>query len=1063
MISSTTINEVLDRTNLLDIVQENVSMKRVGKEYVGCCPFHNEKTGSFHVDPVKNMWFCHGACHDGGGLVDYVMKFYNCSYPEAIKELAKRCGVTVEEENNKSFSEEEKRAALHKESLQCALHEMQDFFVHNFNDDNAEARAARAYAFDRWGEEFCHKHGIGYAYDAWGKVEEYAKSRGIGIAYLAELGLVSYNESRKSYFDFFRGRIMIPIKDKTQRIIGYTARDVMGKKVHGEKPAKYLNSKESVLFQKKKTLFGIDVATRSASKDDKFFCVEGGPDVLRMQTIDVNNTVAPLGGNWTEDQFKLIKKYSQNLCFMPDADPVREGEKFGAGTVTVMKYGMMATKLGFAVSVKEIPLTDLGEKNDPDSFVTSRDILDSLTETDFLVWYARKAFATKETSEERTVIINTISQQIAAMNDSVKESMTIDQLSKIHGSKSLWKNAINAAKKKIKDDELAASGNNVNLDILQKYGFHQNRNSYISIGKDGNEFQWSNFIMRPLYHIEDAVKPVRIYELTNEQNVKKVVEMNMDELVSLAMFKKKVEGLGNYIWMAKEEQLTKLKRFLYETTETAVRIEQMGWQRQGFFAFGNGIYSTEFNKADDLGIVRLDGIGNFYLPAMSKVFKDKDELYQFERNFVHTEYSSISLFDYCSKLINVFGDNAKVGIAFLLATLFRDVVTSITKSFPILNLFGPKGSGKSELGHSLMSFFIIDNTPPNINNSTVPALSYAVAQCANALVHLDEFKNDIDIIKREFLKGLWDGAGRNRMSQKYDDKREVTRVCCGVMVSGQEMATADIALFSRLIFLSYSKSEFSREAKEAFEDLRTTRKRGCSHLTLQILKYRKRFEQEFKGYYNLCLTDLVDALGDAGIEDRILRNWLIPLAAYRTLEAPLQLPFDYMNLLNICIDGIKRQNSEVKQNNELADWWNFVAFLHQDGKIWSTADFHLKYVQNFSTTLFENVQYKEQKPILILRTKRLLELYSASAKHGEPRLPKGSLLYYLEHSPAFLGYKASVRWNVIINGLEQIKIETVNGRTRQRKIQNIDKGMCFDYEALTNTFGISLETVTLDD
>jgi hypothetical protein len=96
----------------------------------------------------------------------------------------------------------------------------------------------------------------------------------------------------------------------------------------------------------------------------------------------------------------------------------------------------------------------------------------------------------------------------------------------------------------------------------------------------------------------------------------------------------------------------------------------------------------------------------------------------------------------------VFGDNAKVGICFLLATLFRDVITGYTKSFPILNLFGPKGSGKSELGHSLMSLFIIDNTPPNIQNATIPALAELVAQCSNALVHIDEFKNNIDIVHR---------------------------------------------------------------------------------------------------------------------------------------------------------------------------------------------------------------------------------------------------------------------------------------------------------------------------
>ena len=196
--------------------------------------------------------------------------------------------------------------------------------------------------------------------------------------------------------------------------------------------------------------------------------------------------------------------------------------------------------------------------------------------------------------------------------------------------------------------------------------------------------------------------------------------MKQEDLVSLSKFKQKVEGLGNYIWLATEKEMTRLKMYLYEQTETAVEITQLGWQRKGFYAFGNGVFDTEWHPVDDYGIVRLGDKGNYYLPASSLIYRDDDKLFQFERRFVHLNYSGISMRDYFSKLVGVFGDNAKVGICFLLATLFRDVITGYTKSFPILNLFGPKGSGKSELGHSLMSLFIIDNTPPNIQNATIP-------------------------------------------------------------------------------------------------------------------------------------------------------------------------------------------------------------------------------------------------------------------------------------------------------------------------------------------------------
>lgn len=174
-----------------------------------------------------------------------------------------------------------------------------------------------------------------------------------------------------------------------------------------------------------------------------------------------------------------------------------------------------------------------------------------------------------------------------------------------------------------------------------------------------------------------------------------------------------------------------------------------------------------FVKANDFGLVAVRG-QLFYLPGCSKDTADDPQSYQFQRRFVYAITNDITLNDYATRLIEVFGDNAKVGLCFLIASLFRDLVVNVTTSFPILNLFGPKGSGKSELAHSLTSFFIPSYIAPNINNTTKAALAEAVAEVSNAIVHIDEYKNTLDIEKREFLKGLWDGAGRSRMNMDND-------------------------------------------------------------------------------------------------------------------------------------------------------------------------------------------------------------------------------------------------------------------------------------------------------
>ena len=457
-----------------------------------------------------------------------------------------------------------------------------------------------------------------------------------------------------------------------------------------------------------------------------------------------------------------------------------------------------------------------------------------------------------------------------------------------------------------------------------------------------------------------------------------------------------------------------------------------------------------------------DELGNFYLPANSRIYRDETKLFAFERRFVHLALGGISLRDYTTKLIEVFGDNAKVGVCFLLATLFRDVIAGYTKAFPILNLFGPVGSGKSELGHSLMSFFIIDNTPPNIQNSTVPALGDIIAQCANALVHIDEYKNDIDYLKIEFLKGLWDGSGRSRMNMDRDKKREITSVDCGVILSGQEMPTADIALFTRVIFLTFNQSVFSTDAKARFEEMKEIRKRGLSHLTLQILQHRAKFESEFAGNYNTALSDLVENTRHEEVQDRILRNWCVPLAAFRTLSGVLDLPMTYREMLNICVDHVLMQNSECKTSNELASFWNVVAYLLQDGKIFKDSDFKIRYVQRFKCDTTNVIEWTQPKPVLLLRKSRIFMLYKRNGKLvGDNTLPAETLAYYLEKSKAYIGLKRSVRFKNIIDGRQETTIEKDEfGNDKVKATDSVDRAYCFDYAMLRDTYGINLEVVT---
>lgn len=1052
MIDERIIEQILDRADIVDVIGGYVELKKKGANYAACCPLHKEKTPSFMVNPARGTWHCFG-CGKGGNVIGFLMEHDTLTFPEAVRALGKRYGIEVEETKLTPEQEQQrmKRDSMYVINQRCAEH-----FRANLLDP--ANKVAADYVKGRWGEAYAEEMGIGYAPDSWDDLLKFAQASGLSIELMTEMGLLKKRE-KGGLYDFYRGRTMIPIRDRFRRVIGFTARDMSGAK----DTAKYLNSIESDIYHKKDSIFGIDLAIRQAAKESKFYLVEGGPDVMQLQRIRVNNTIAPLGGDWTLGQLEQLKKYATKVCFLPDADPPKtdKGEKLGAGTRNVMRNGLLAMKAGFGVTVKEIPPGEAQSKNDPDSYCTSIQKFQELEEVDFIPWYAKYLFADINTTEDRSNAINTICDMVAMVKDEVKESMYMKQLQEFYPDKNLWTKALNRAKKLEKAKQVINESKKIDRDLYQKYGFYEEYDAYFALaGDSGKAVQWSNFTMMPMFHIKDSLLPKRLYKIRNQNKQEEIIEMKQEDLVSLSKFKIKVEGIGNFIWLATEKELTKLKMFLYEQTETAIEVTQLGWQRQGFFAFGNGAFDTEWHAADEYGIVRLKA-GNFYLPGCSTIYRDDVKLFQFERKFIHTTYNNVSLREYSDKLVQVFGDNAKVGICFLLASLFRDIIVGQTKSFPILNLFGPKGSGKSELGHSLMSFFIIKNTPPNIQNATIAALGDAVAQCANALVHIDEYKNSIDLDKREFLKGLWDGTGRSRMNMDRDKKREITSVDCGVILSGQEMPTIDIALFSRLIYLTFTKTEFSTAEKQAFDQCKAMRDLGLSHLTLQLLRHRSKMETDFSANYRQCMNDLNDRLKGETIEDRIQRNWVIPLAAFRTLEAVLDVPFTYRELLDICVAGIIRQNRECKSNNELANFWNVVSYLQQDGEIFLESDFRIDYLDRLKTNKVKDLVFQRPKPILRMRTDRIFMLYKKFSKQvGDSALPTESLSFYLENSKEYLGVQNSVRFKNILKGVEVTKEYEAGGQKVYRKTSMTKQALCFDYSELMANYGINLNVDT---
>ena len=839
MIRQEIIDTINERTDIVQVIGAHVQLRKAGVRYTGCCPFHQERTPSFYVFPGTGTYKCFG-CGEGGDVIKFVQKIENKTFVEAVHSLASAAGVQIEEEQEDA---EAKQRRMHREALLIANEQVAKFYREQF----LQSKEAQAYAYNRWGEDYCNIKSIGYA----PKDGHALQKLGVKKEFLQELGLLN-----RGGYDFYQDRIVINIYDRFHRVIGFTARCM-----DGQQP-KYLNSAESAVFHKSSVLFGIEDAWKTAAKSEKFYLVEGAPDCMRLQSIGVLNTVAALGSAYNDTHFNIIKKVATKVCFLPDDDPPKQGEQFGHGISVVMEAGTRAMESGLSVTIKEIPDEDNTHKQDPDTYFSNINIFNATEETDFILWMADKLFPLNTTTEEQRQTVKRIAYLLSLMDDETGIAMYIAKLAKYQG-KRLWTQAVDAERKRREETDKQDHDKKEN-ELYKRYGFYVDHGKYMSITEKGGVYEWSNFTMFPLFHIKDNVNPKRIYKIVNEMNIQELVELKQEDLVSLAKFKQKIEGLGNFIWKATEKELTKLKSYLYEKTETAQEITQLGWQRAGFYAFGNGVFDGKlFQPTDEFGIVRLKDIGNFYLPSNSKIYRNDVKLFTFEKQFVHLNLSSVSIHAFTEQLFKVYGDNGRIGFCFYLATLFRDVVTSASSNhwFPILNLFGPKGSGKSELGHTLMSLFTISYTAPNIQNSTPSALNDTVAASANALAHIDEYKNDLDVKIIEFLKGLWDGTGRTRMNMDLDKKKETTAVDSGIILSGQEMPTADIALFTRLIFLQFPKSEFTDEEKRNYRTLLDMRSLGLTHITIEILKQRKHVEHTWSTMFSDTQRDIANALG----------------------------------------------------------------------------------------------------------------------------------------------------------------------------------------------------------
>lgn len=1019
------IPQLIDRLNedIVEVLSHYLELKQQGTRYVACCPFHNEDTPSFMITPSKSMYKCFG-CGKGGDTINFIQEHESVGFIEALKIGAKKLNLQVDFDKPDDFDTDEYK---HLESLRIVLQKAAGFYQQALTKNLVASKYIKARGYDITPDN--NPFQIGYAPKS-NELLAWAKAENINLELLREVGLIKQNESAD--YDFFRDRIMFPICNKTGKVIGFTGRYI-GKNT---KAPKYLNSTDSPVFTKGEALFALNLSRQAISKHDRAYLTEGNFDVTRLHSLEINNTIAPCGTALTREQAKLLRNYTNKVTLIYDGD--------NAGRNAIMKNAEILIKEQFYVMVIALP-----DDSDPDDYFESVQQFEEYKDehqTDYFFYKVEKNMSKFKNPSYKSDFIKDTSALLAVYDDSSVHEVYVEELGKLLKPKKAWLDQLkNYVADKAPVEKKSYIPKQVDLAEYQELGFYVDHNCYYFSNK-GEPVQRSNFVMTPLFHFETDTDAKRIYEVKNIHGMTRVIEIHQKELGSLSAFRIRIESLGNFWFEGTEADLQRLKRWLYEKTKTCKEIRQLGWQKEGFWAWGNGIFNGEFKGIDKYGIVEHNE-KNYYIPAFSQIFEKDESLYVFDRKFINME-SNITLREYAKKYVDVFGDNGRIALTFYIASLFRDIIHRRFENFPLLNMFGPKGAGKNACADMLLYFFGKKQNVPNIFNASGPAIADHVSTSVNALCVLDEYRNDIDVQKREQLKAMWAGTGRTKMNMDKDKKKETTPVEQAIILCGQQMATADIALFTRFIMLGFSKVEFSDQEKERFQNLLDISRRGLTQITNRIIRLRPIFLDRYKQAVEKTANKMTKFLGKETVETRIFNNYLMVFAAYIAIADELELPWDEDEHIQLAARYMISQNSVIKKNDDLGQFWSKVEMLANSNLIFEGGDFKIVYTDTVThrygnkTGEVQQVEWNEPKYILYLTTSRVFSLYKKhSNQEGEKPLPESTVQYYLENSKAYLFTTKKEPFK---------KIDPKTGMqehdTEGRKKRTSTTAMAFDYE-----------------
>ncbi len=639
-----------------------------------------------------------------------------------------------------------------------------------------------------------------------------------------------------------------------------------------------------------------------------------------------------------------------------------------------------------------------------------------------------------ETATEMPALLNEVTNTVCGMlldipNPGTRERFTNYLSKKYKVSKKIFASTLKYLSGIRRAEEANKAKDEIDTYEQDAKGWYEKDNCYWFYTDTAHDIKVSNFTIEPLFHIYAKIDNKRLVRITNYLGENSILDIPSKNFISVDQFSQYVFNEGNFLFKGNKGHYMRILEHISGGFPVCEELKTLGWVKEGFYAFANGIWADgQFQPVDKYGVTTFKD-KNYYTAAFSTIYKnvrEDDDDYENDRYFVWKQ-AGCDFGQWSNLMISCYGDNGKIGIAFTIASIFRDLIFAKDKSFPHLFLFGEVQSGKSTLAWSLSNFFFLNRKCFNLTNGTAVGFARNLARFCNVIVWLDEYSNEIDPKRVQSLKGAFDGAGEEKGKLTQDNRTKTTQVRGSCCISGQHLPTTDNnALFTRAMLLTFSLRKFTPEEMADYDTLKTLETNGISSLIGDILPYREMFEKRYSIEFSIIMGKLKLDMTKSGLmfDERLTHNYSCLLTVIYLLENddhPLAVNFKYADFYEMVKKMLTTQATQISSSESVAGFWQTVEFLLDEKRIEANNDFKIDTINSINVRLKDESQkdviFKVPTKVVFLRLTRIHGLYMEKTRQqtGKNGIDLLSITHFLKNNKAYIGYCKEVRYDSTVS------------------------------------------------